>query len=401
MKRLLCCIMALTMIGSATAFAAEPVDNSAIAEKALSEVTALYEDLYTITNAEAEVQNSTYDDMGNIIVDVVVSFDRTLKATCAEDMPYIQGLEIALTELTDPDEISAASAYIDAKKADLEDNYIGVAQDTYIELQVTVPIATARSNAAQAIGIDNIEYVGMNENVPAKELAPDSNQAMMESGQAAILNITERMATPSTRASTINSVIKNYDRVRARDYARDWSCTNGSLYDHATCHNPEYTFYASNDCTNFVSQCLVYGGLPTDSKWKPYTEPWKTTGNAGNGIRQYLTNNGLFFHSTNEKEAFAGSIINWLNSDGTNAGHVGLVDQNDTASPGPYSWGPQYHGRQSDAHSPDCSNPHHNPGPGSRSPGPRSHSRRSRPPWRSGGHRPRRPPPYRCPHRCR
>ena len=243
MKRLLCCIMALTMIGSATAFAAEPVDNSAIAEKALSEVTALYEDLYTITNAEAEVQNSTYDDMGNIIVDVVVSFDRTLKATCAEDMPYIQGLEIALTELTDPDEISAASAYIDAKKADLEDNYIGVAQDTYIELQVTVPIATARSNAAQAIGIDNIEYVGMNENVPAKELAPDSNQAMMESGQAAILNITERMATPSTRASTINSVIKNYDRVRARDYARDWSCTNGSLYDHATCHNPEYTFY--------------------------------------------------------------------------------------------------------------------------------------------------------------
>ena len=119
MKRLLCCIMALTMIGSATAFADEPVDNSAIAEKALSEVTALYEDLYTITNAEAEVQNSTYDDMGNIIVDVVVSFDRTLKATCAEDMPYIQGLEIALTELTDPDEISAASAYIDAKKADL------------------------------------------------------------------------------------------------------------------------------------------------------------------------------------------------------------------------------------------------------------------------------------------
>ena len=237
-----------------------------------------------------------------------------------------------MTELTDPDEISAASAYIDAKKADLEDNYIGVAQDTYIELQVTVPIATARSNAAQAIGIDNIEYVGMNENVPAKELAPDSNQAMMESGKAAILNITERMATPSTRASTINSVIKNYDRVRARDYARDWSCTNGSLYDHATCHNPEYTFYASNDCTNFVSQCLVYGGLPTDSKWKPYTEPWKTTGNAGNGIRQYLTNNGLFFHSTNEKEAFAGSIINWLNSDGTNAGHVGLVDQNDTAT---------------------------------------------------------------------
>lgn len=45
-----------------------------------------------------------------------------------------------------------------------------------------------------------------------------------------------------------------------------------------------------------------------------------------------MTNNGLFFHSTNEKKAFAGSIINWLNSDGTNAGHIGIVDQNDTAT---------------------------------------------------------------------
>ena len=113
MKKLLCCVLAITIVGSVTAFAAEPAGSSAIAEKALSEVTALYEDLYTISNSEAKVQNTTYDDMGNAIVDVVISFDRTLKATCAEDMPYIQGLESALAELTDPDEINAASAYIE------------------------------------------------------------------------------------------------------------------------------------------------------------------------------------------------------------------------------------------------------------------------------------------------
>ena len=94
--------------------------------KALSEVNrSLIEDLYTITNAEAEVQNSTYDDMGNIIVDVVVSFDRTLKLPVLRICRISRGLEIALTELTDPDEISAASAYIDAKKADLEDTISG------------------------------------------------------------------------------------------------------------------------------------------------------------------------------------------------------------------------------------------------------------------------------------
>ncbi len=30
-------------------------------------------------------------------------------------------------------------------------------------------------------------------------------------------------------------------------------------------HNPAYRFFATNDCTNFISQCLAEGGFPMES----------------------------------------------------------------------------------------------------------------------------------------
>lgn len=36
----------------------------------------------------------------------------------------------------------------------------------------------------------------------------------------------------------------------------------------------KYNFYNGKDCTNFVSQVLVAGGIKTDNTWKPYTRTW-------------------------------------------------------------------------------------------------------------------------------
>ena len=56
-----------------------------------------------------------------------------------------------------------------------------------------------------------------------------------------------------------------YDRNAAVEYARVWAESN----------NPYYPFYGENggDCTNFVSQALVAGGLPTDLTWRTYWLP--------------------------------------------------------------------------------------------------------------------------------
>lgn len=44
----------------------------------------------------------------------------------------------------------------------------------------------------------------------------------------------------------------SYDRVKAVQYAEKWWNT----------HNPAYRYFGDDDCTNFISQCLLAGGIP-------------------------------------------------------------------------------------------------------------------------------------------
>ena len=118
-KSLLAGGLVLAMICSMPAFAANPVGYTAIADKALNEVTSLYENIYNISSAEASIVKTENDEAGNIIITVATSFDRTLKVQSVEEMPYIQGLEATLANLTDPMEIAVATEYMEFKKADL------------------------------------------------------------------------------------------------------------------------------------------------------------------------------------------------------------------------------------------------------------------------------------------
>ena len=329
-KRILACGLTVAMVSSIPALASEAVNDSVLASHVLEQVTNLYSDVYNVSNTKATITNMEYDDNGDLTVTIDASFNRTLKVQSVDDMPYIQGLKAALSELTDATEIAVATNYLEEKRMDLN-QYIGVPQDTNVELKVNVPSVAPLSASTSDIAIDDIVYIGMDDEVPASDLAPRSN---VEVRQTALDDTAEIISTAtvfqprSTRAA--NSTIQKYDRVVARDYARKWSCTSSATTSHSSCHNPSYTFYDSNDCANFVSQCMYAGGLPKDSQWYPYSSYWKTTGGSGNGLRQYVTNNKLFFHSTNQYKACTGSIINWLTSSGANAGHVGLVDQNDT-----------------------------------------------------------------------
>lgn len=51
-----------------------------------------------------------------------------------------------------------------------------------------------------------------------------------------------------------------YDRDKAVAYSQEWYNKRNSAY-------PDF---GSTDCTNFVSQCLFDGGIPTSNKWKNY-----------------------------------------------------------------------------------------------------------------------------------
>ena len=105
----------------------------------LAEVTSLYADYYDISDTSASIVDSTENEDGSVTYWVDTSFKRTLKETSAYEMPYIQGLQAAAAELTDPAEIAAAENRIAIWTAELEGNYIGVAQDNNVTLSVTIP----------------------------------------------------------------------------------------------------------------------------------------------------------------------------------------------------------------------------------------------------------------------
>jgi hypothetical protein len=315
-----------------SAMAASPTENT-IVDRALEEVTGLYTDVYMISDASAQLMDQSIDEDGNAVYIVETSFKRTLKAANAMEIPAIAGMVEAKNLLEDPADIQAAEEYIAARIADMEDNYIGVEQDTNVTLRVTLPAALPMAASLDdAITPETIEVdcgIGEEEYAPLDEIAPRSAADQRVTGSELVAEAVSNTSLSTSRATPHNSRILNYNRIAARNYARLFSCDLGISYDHSSCHNGKYEFFEGNDCANFVSQCLENGGLSTDNLWYPYSSYWNTTGNSGNGLRQYVTDNDLFFKTSNVNKAFAGSIINQLTSSGGNAGHVGLIDQND------------------------------------------------------------------------
>lgn len=154
LSMLLVTVMALSVSAMATFSPAGTIVN-----RALEEVTPnLYTDIYTISDASAYLMNQTMDENGNAVYIVETSFKRTLKAASALEIPAISGMIEAKKQLEDPVEIQAAEEYIAARIADMEENYIGVEQDTNVTLRVTLPaVLPTSASLKNAITHETIE----------------------------------------------------------------------------------------------------------------------------------------------------------------------------------------------------------------------------------------------------
>ncbi|MCM1399324.1 MAG: leucine-rich repeat protein [Clostridium sp.] len=64
-----------------------------------------------------------------------------------------------------------------------------------------------------------------------------------------------------------------YNPQAAANYALQYTDESGG--SDTSSYNKEYSYFSGNDCANFVSQCLVAGGLQTDSNWYKYSQSWK------------------------------------------------------------------------------------------------------------------------------
>ena len=120
-----------------------------------------------------------------------------------------------------------------------------------------------------------------------------------------------------------------YDVQAVIDYAHQYcgvpsslkNYTNDAGYNTGTMnpsqYNPAYNYYSGADCANFVSQCLVAGGLPRDTTWHEYTSAWKGARN----LHDYLNTKFTRFNANNNN-IYPGNPVCWVNPAGSSStGH--------------------------------------------------------------------------------
>lgn len=345
MKKWLCLSLALimavglVMIPSGAVDVAE-AEKNAVANALIEKIKANYAEYYTIPRISAEVVGVEQNG-GNTVYTIAVSLARVLRAESAADLPYVQGM---LTEAAQLDAACKSVALSDLAVLvnELEAEYIGKEQEENGLYQVSVPAATARTRAER---VESAAYsvVYMDDMLfPVESLRPAGQNELREQGKAQARTYTasavaERQSREVAEASVMSvsattSTAQDYNRIRARDYIRQYCCTNNESNHFCPYRNTAYS-YLDNDCANYVSQAINYGGIARDSIWLPYTQAWANVGAPYNpdrpghsvqGVTTYMLNQDFFFQTIDKYKAFAGSIVYWYGR------HVGMVDQNDT-----------------------------------------------------------------------
>lgn len=116
---------------------------------------------------------------------------------------------------------------------------------------------------------------------------------------------------------TKSSSYLGYNAETSVNYAKLWA--NG--------RNPDYTDYHSNDCANFVSQCIYAGGIPTSSQWKPDSVAWI------NVIKFYDYMLGKTYISSNisSDNAKKGDIIEFYENNSSTWSHAAILTGYDSS----------------------------------------------------------------------
>ncbi len=125
-----------------------------------------------------------------------------------------------------------------------------------------------------------------------------------------VMNTTEGSQAPG-RQSTLRTsgYYSGYDPIQAIIYADTYVSPNPPVDEEDTSYyNPEYYDFngQGGDCTNFTSQCIHAGGIPTDSDWAPYTYAWV---NAYYSEEYFAANHGKKVRQATAGDIYPGSVL--------------------------------------------------------------------------------------------
>lgn len=160
--------------------------------------------------------------------------------------------------------------------------------------------------AEEFFSVEDIDFTPDNKNI-VKELQNSSDNY-----RNCLKNIDELANEYKTNLKQAN-YLSNLESVRSRAYS-SYSGTKARDYaaEYALNYNSNYSDYngRGGDCTNFVSQCLLAGGIPTDGTWYKDSNAWIRVIE----LRNWLINKGYASEFTWQSTAKEGDLVQLYNS---------------------------------------------------------------------------------------
>ncbi len=127
----------------------------------------------------------------------------------------------------------------------------------------------------------------------------------------------------SNQQTSINA-ISSYNPASGVAYANTWWNS----------YNTAQYYTASNDCANFVSQCLHYGGVPLDGTWSIGSSAWENVRSFDSYWSTSLNRFQLLSNGTNYSKCLAGNPIYRVRPSGSPTGHLTMcVGFNSSGTP--------------------------------------------------------------------
>lgn len=330
--------MAFTVENVSSSTVDSSTDKYQLAEEYIAEfLKSGYSEYYDIGNISFDFSDQLASKSADsLIVEVIMK--STLNAKSALELPMIAGMldaanianydglstnrEICKNNNVSEEKAIVAATLIDQMVSDVESS-IGKETETYFVFLVTF------NESESGIDCSNLLVEQGDEYFDAKEILPESRTKLYSVGLDTFwTEVEKRNAVSTTKAS--------YDRLDARDYVNDYVIhnNNANCWLHGTScgvdqqpsyYNSSYSYYTHNDCANFVSQALEYGGISTDNTWEPYTSAWINC----DYLEDYLVDEYLVSSSSNYYAA-AGGIF--FLGDSSDLYHVEMIVYNDTVT---------------------------------------------------------------------
>lgn len=288
------------------------------------------EEFITLLSSDTMVNKIAANPMISSAVNAIdaVNLNSLAENTALSDKNTINRAQLAALAAAD-----IVSDDISSFVSNIEDTYIGQVSEFNLGFRIEL------DNADQLINTEYAIFDGYTDDISV--VIPKSANAMVQDGAQQYAEYIDSAIQMISEADANNITVQatapfKYSRLDARDYANTYTSNaasrtcpthKNSIRQDTSKYNSDYTWYCCNDCANYVSQAMAYGGVPTDSTWKPGNTAWTSC----SAMKKYFVTTKNWWSSSDFAKCSAGGVVMLFGSSGSPY-HVVMIVQNDTVT---------------------------------------------------------------------